>query len=107
MTCKEFEKLIPDFVAKRLDYMTLKDFYAHIESCADCKEELTINFLVTDGIKKLENGDAYDLHKEWGNKVEETRRKIVRNDRVIRFGFLLEILAVGVIAGVIAWLAMT
>ena len=106
VTCKEFEKLIPDYVAKKLDYLTLKEFYAHMESCADCKEELTINFLVTDGIKKLENGDAYDLHKEWDNKVEETRRRIHRSDRVIRLGFWLEIFAVGIIAGIFLWLAL-
>jgi hypothetical protein len=106
MTCKEFEKLIPNFIAKKLDYLTLKDFYAHMESCEECKEELTINFLVTDGLQKLESGDAYDLHKEWNNKVGETKRKIARNEGIIQFGFWMEILAVGVIAGVAIWLLL-
>jgi hypothetical protein len=55
-----------------------------MESCDDCKEELTINFLVTDGLQKLEDGDAYDLHKEWNGKVEETKRRIKRNEGIIQ-----------------------
>lgn len=106
MTCKEFEKLIPEYVAKKLDYLTLKDFYAHMQSCDECKEELTINFLVEDGLKKLENGDAYDLHKEWGSRVDETKRKLLRNESLIKIGFWIEIVAVGVIAGVAIWLAL-
>lgn len=106
MTCKEFEKLIPDYVARKLDYLTLKDFHAHMESCADCKEELTINFLVTDGLQKLEDGDAYDLQKEWDNRVSETRRKLRLNEGLLKLGFWLEIIAVGVIAGVVIWLML-
>ena len=106
MTCKEFESLIPGYVAKKLDYLTLKDFYDHMQSCADCKEEMTINFLVSDGLQKLENGDAFDLHKEWEKRVGETGRKLKRNEGVIRLGLWLEILAVGVLAGVAMWLML-
>ena len=106
MTCKEFEKLIPNYVTKKLDYLTLREFYAHMQACEECKEELTIHFLVTDGLRKLEDGDSYDLHKEWNNRVDETKRKLRRNEGFLRLGFWLEILVVGIIAGVAAWLAM-
>ena len=106
MTCKEFEKLIPNFIEKKLDFQTLKDFYAHMESCDDCKEELTINFLVTDGLQKLEDGDAYDLHKEWNGKVEETKRRIKRNEGIIQLGFWIEVFAVGILAGIAIWLML-
>lgn len=106
MTCKEFEKLIPDYVAKKLDYLTLKEFYEHMQSCEDCKEEMTINFLVTDGLQKLENGEAFDLHKEWGRRLDESKRKIRRNEGMIQLGFWIEVVAVGVIAGVAIWLLM-
>lgn len=106
MTCKEFEKLIPDYIARKLDYLTLKDFNEHMESCADCKEELTINFLVSDGLQKLENGEAFDLQKEWGNRIGETRRKLKRNEGMLKLGFWLEIITVGMIAGVMIWLML-
>ena len=44
MDCKQFEKLIPDFIARKLDYPALKKFYEHMEQCADCEEELTSSF---------------------------------------------------------------
>ena len=76
MSCKQFEKLIPDFIAKKLDYPDLKRFYEHMEQCADCREELDIQFLVMQGIQRLEDGNAFDLQFELRQRLEETRRKI-------------------------------
>ena len=106
MTCKEFEKLIPDYVAKKMDYLTLKEFYAHMQACPECKEELTINFLVTDGLQKLEEGDAYDLNEEWSGRVDETKKRLRLNESIIRFGFWVEVVMIGIIIGVAAWLLL-
>ena len=106
MTCKEFEKLIPDYVAKKMDYLTLKEFYAHMQACPECKEELTINFLVTDGLQKLEEGDAYDLNEEWSGRVDETKKRLRFNESIIRIGFWVEVVMIGIIVGVAAWLLL-
>ena len=76
MDCKEFEKLIPEFIEGKLDYPTLKKFSEHMEQCEDCKEELTIQFLVTEGIQRLEDGSAFDLQKELSARMAEAKRKI-------------------------------
>ena len=104
MDCKEFEKDIPSFINRKMDYLTLKDFYAHMQSCGDCREELTIHFLVSDGLQRLEAGEAFDLQKEWNVRMEEAKRKLSRNAAVLQTGFWAEILAVGVIAGIVMWL---
>lgn len=104
MECNEFEKKIPDFIKRKMDYLTLRDFYAHMQSCDDCKEELTIHFLVSDGLQRLEAGEAFDLQKEWAVRMEEAKRKLRRNDTILQIGFWAEILAVGVIAGFSLWL---
>ena len=62
MECKEFEKRIPDFIKKKLDYITLKSFAEHVESCSKCREELTIQFLIDEGLIRLEEGNAFDLY---------------------------------------------
>ena len=51
MDCKSFERLIPDFIAQKMDYPTLKSFLGHMGQCADCREELEIQFLVSEGIR--------------------------------------------------------
>ena len=51
MNCKEFEKNIPDFISGKLDFLTLQEFGEHMRECPGCKEELVIQFLVTEGMQ--------------------------------------------------------
>ena len=103
MDCKEFEKMIPAFFAKEMDYFRLKQFYNHMTECPECKEELTIRFLVTEGIQRLEEGDAFDLQKELGQHLAEAERKLKRHNRFLRLGEILEFLVILIIAAAIVW----
>lgn len=104
MDCKEFEKQIPDFIARKLDYLALKRFCEHMEKCEDCKEELVIRFLVTEGIHRLEDGSAFDLQSELEQRLGEARRRLRFYDRVLRFGVALEILAAAMFIGIAVWI---
>ena len=90
MECKTFEKRIPDFLKRKLDYVTLKSFLDHMEQCAACKEEMTIQFLMEEGLVRLEEGRAFDLKKELLIRLEEATKKIRRHDRMIRVGAFFE-----------------
>ena len=57
MNCKEFESHIPAFIDKTLDYKTMEEFREHYESCSECREELSIQFLVRVGVQHLDNDD--------------------------------------------------
>ena len=103
MDCKKFEKLIPDFFERKLDYSTLEQFNKHMKECPDCKEELTIRFLVTEGIQSLEEGDAFDLQRELRQHMEEAERKIRRYNRFLRTGEVLEVLAIILMAVAVIW----
>lgn len=106
MDCKEFERLISDFISRKLDYPTLKKFCRHMEHCGECKEELVIQFLVTAGVQRLEDGGAFDLQKELDQRLEEARYELRIHDGFMRLGILLEILAVGLLAAVILWILL-
>ncbi len=101
MDCREFERLIPDFMKQKLDFLTLERFHGHMEECANCKEELVIQFLVSEGMQRLEEGDAFDLQKELDQRLSETRRKVKFHYAFLRVGLGLEILSALAIAGVI------
>lgn len=73
LDCKECEKLIPDFLADKLDSETAENFIAHIESCQECMEEVSIQFLITEGMNRLEQGDTFELKKELGILIEENK----------------------------------
>lgn len=76
MDCKEFEKKIPAFVANNLEYKDLKKFLKHAENCEECREELTIQVLVSEGMARLEEGSAFDLQQELKHRMEEAGRGI-------------------------------
>lgn len=106
MDCKEFERLIPDFIAGKLDFLTLERFNRHREECEECREELIIRFLVTEGIQRLEEGDAFDLQKELGQHIEDGERKVRFHKSFLYIGEALEILAVLAMAGAVMWMVV-
>lgn len=64
MNCKDVEKMIPLFLEDELDTEDLREFMEHMEKCDECKEELTIQFLVEEGMARLETGNVFDLQNE-------------------------------------------
>lgn len=106
MDCKEFKRLISDYISDQLDYHTLKQFCSHMDRCEDCREELVIQFLVTEGIQRLEDGRAFDLQRELDQRLEESKKKIKVHDMFMRAGIVLEAISAGVLAGFILWILL-
>ena len=86
MECREFEKKIPQYLKGTLDYETMEAFQEHMNGCAACKEELSIQFLVQEGMKHLENGDSFDLDAEFKNRLESSRRTFRRKGALMEMG---------------------
>ena len=106
MDCKEFENWIPDFISDKLNYRTLKDFCRHMDYCEDCREELNIQFLVRESLQHLEDGKAFDLQRELTQRLEQSRKSVRIQDLFMRIGIILEIAAVGLLAGCIFWILL-
>lgn len=73
MTCKEIEKIIPSFLNDDLDTDDLREFMDHIDHCEECMEELSIQFLVLEGMARLESGNVFDLQNELKHRMEEAQ----------------------------------
>ena len=103
MTCKEFENIIPDYMQKKLDFVMEKQFIEHLHACPTCKEELNIQFLVEEGLARLEDGNAFDLQKEIKGLLQESEKKIRINEKAVRIGIIFEIvIMIGILAAVTA-----
>ncbi len=76
MKCKEAEKLIPLFLDEDLENEDLREFMEHIEKCEECKEELTIQFLVLEGVARLETGNVFDLQKELKMRMDDSEHSL-------------------------------
>ena len=101
MTCKDVEKLIPIFIKDELNYRELEQFIDHIENCPECKEEMSIQFLVTEGMVRLEDGSAFDLNLELRNLMEVSKAKIRVHKGMQYLGIGIEIAALVMILAVI------
>lgn len=76
MNCKETEKKIPSFLQDELDGSKLEEFIEHVENCSECKEELSIQFLVAEGLERLERGNNFNLQEELLMKLEGAEHRI-------------------------------
>lgn len=76
MDCKEEEKMIPVFLQDELDIKDLKQFIDHIDGCPECMEELSIQFLVAEGLERLEAGNNFNLQKALTTRLLDARHQI-------------------------------
>ena len=96
MDCKDFQAKIPLFLEDKLNRKEAKGFFTHMDECEVCKEELRIQYLVTEGSVRLEEGDSFDLNKELDVKIAQTAKKI--KNRAIGNTILYILEAIGIVA---------
>lgn len=101
MDCKEAIKMIPDFLNHKLNSRELRNFLDHMKECKECKEELSIQFLVQEGMARLEGGNTFDLQKEFDWMMEDTRRRMKIREAFHFFVYGVEILAIITIVTII------
>ncbi len=106
MDCKEYEKMIPDYIAHRMSFRRLKAFQEHTESCQNCREELEIQFLVSAGMARLEEGDSFDLKGEMNDGLEMARKEIRGHERWMNIGFVMQILIAILLVAAVVWLVI-
>ena len=94
MDCKETRKNINRFIEDELEGRQLQDFMKHITDCAECKEELAIQYLVAEGIQHLEKGSTFDLQGQMEKKIESAEKKIRSRKRVIAVMYVMETIAI-------------
>lgn len=74
MDCREFQNLIPVFMENKMNRRQAEEFFEHMDSCAECKEELRIQYLISEGMARLEDGKNFDLNNDLDSKIEKTRK---------------------------------
>ena len=72
-----------------LEIEDLRDFIDHVENCEECKEELTIEFLIREGLHSLESGSAFDLNRELKRRMENAQNDLKQREGVRWFLFTL------------------
>ena len=83
MDCRTVRSLIHLYMDNQLPSEQLEPFIRHIQSCSDCYEELEINYIMLEGMRRLEAGDqiAVNFQKELSAKLKKQLSRIQRQKR--------------------------
>lgn len=93
MDCKEVQKNISAFLDGELQGKNAEKFLNHIEACEECREELSIQYLVKEGTARLEGGGSFDLSKDLDALIELSYRNIKKQRRAALIVYSLEFIA--------------
>lgn len=93
MECKEVQKNITAFLNGELTGKNAESFLHHIEECPECKEELSIQYLVREGTARLEGGGSFDLGKDLDALIDVSYKKIKNQRRAALVIYSLEFVA--------------
>ena len=72
-------------------------FLNHIQKCEECKEELSIQYLVKEGTARLEGGGNFDLSKDLDSLIADSYRKIKNQRRAALIVYSLEFIAMAAV----------
>ena len=90
MTCKEVEKIIPSFIDRTLDEDRLEEMMEHMDTCQICKEEFSIQLLVSEGMERLESGSSFNLSHSVKRRMEMGRNQLRTKEKLNRILLFLE-----------------
>lgn len=91
--CKKMEKLIPAYLDNKLSAYEMLALLNHVKECKNCKEELTIRYMVSDGLTRAEEDDDYYLLKGLEERIDDSYKQIRAHDFVY-FGFSFAVISI-------------
>lgn len=92
----------PGFFADQLTNRELEDFLAHYDECRECRDELSIQYLIHTGLARLETGEVFNLQKELAAYVALERGRLFRRERNVKLTALYELFTLLAFAGAVA-----
>ena len=106
MDCKECKGCIHPFLKKELGDRKSRILLRHISECPSCKEDMRSEYLVIEGLRRLESGSDFNLRKDFERmlKAETEKNEAIHNTRLLvnmAVGFMLLLPFVVLIIGVI------
>ena len=98
---RRFIRRIPDFFSDSLDESELDGFLRHYDSCSECRDEVAIQYLIHEGLSRVESGTAFNFEREMNEYVDTERTRLLGRERFTRFVFVLEAFTVAVFAAAV------
>lgn len=98
MNCREVQSLIVPFIKSELNMEQAKAFFAHIDHCSDCKEELEVNYILLIGLKQLDEdtSGSLNLHGQFEEHLAKAREQVQKRswERIPKMLILLGLIGI-------------
>lgn len=104
MDCRNVEDRIPDYLDDEMLISDMRFFLPHIRNCDKCRDELETQFLVKEGLLRLEAGEAFDLRRELNLLLEQSEASVNIYNGAQKALIIGGVLLVIVIAFFVLWL---
>ena len=90
MDCIEFNGKINAYLKDELTDEELNEFLLHLRSCPKCNEELEINYIVNEGVRRLDREKAdYNLSAAYTESTEASRHYLKVRKSMIRLSYII------------------
>ncbi len=93
ITCRDAIRSIPHFMDHTLTKSELREFMNHIENCPECKEELSIQYLVKQGLEERDDNGPIELQADLERTLNEAKDSIRKHIRFRNAAIIAEIAA--------------
>ena len=105
MECKEFAGLIHDFLHDGLDENKLSEFLTHVDECENCRDELRIQYLIYEGLERLETGATFDVDRDLSEWMETERTRLAHRTGIKKAAIASEIMTIAAFL-IVLWVFM-
>lgn len=76
MDCKGYRSLMWPYLKDEIDDKTIDKLLTHVDECKACKEELKMLFMVSEGVRRLENDNAgYNLMDDFESRLNASKNR--------------------------------
>lgn len=106
MDCSEFAQKTPLWIKDELFGKEANRFLAHMETCDECREELHIQFLVKEGMERLESGESFNLDEELLTKVDNYKKRLLHQHKMNVVIYWMEAVAIAAMVFILALVAI-
>lgn len=83
--CRSYRKNFGRFLNGKLEGKERRLLMKHVEECAECREELRIQYLLQEGMFRLEHGGTFDINSDFERMLVDVQKEIKQESRRTMF----------------------
>ncbi len=85
LDCRDYQYEIQSLLNDKLNNSKRIDLLKHIDECEKCFDETKTQYLIREGLKRLENGENFNLDEDFKKMIKEKKNDSVRIYKSVRF----------------------